>query len=114
MKKAFHTILKLLLVLTIFWGLQGRVIIRYAEIFYKNHRTEQANAGNVKIRAGIIHCKLQCYTQHFHKLYAPLALLLLVLIVAPVVTILLYISHKERYPAVYPIRLIPLRAPPVF
>ncbi len=43
MKKAFHTILKFLLALVIFLGLQGKVIVRYTEIFHQNHKSEIAH-----------------------------------------------------------------------
>jgi hypothetical protein len=114
MKKAFHTILKLLLVLAIFLGLQGRVIVRYIEIFHQNHKSEVAHRAKTQVKAGIIRCKLQCYTRHFHTLDIPLVSLLLVLITTGPFTALLYITFKEKTSATYSIRLLPLRAPPVF
>jgi hypothetical protein len=112
MKKAFNTILKLLLVLAIFLGLQGKVIVRYTEVFNQNHKSEIAHSGKTRVKAAIIHCKLQCYTRHFQSLHPPLASLLRILIVAPVIAGLLYIPFKEDFIAVCPIRLLPLRAPP--
>ena len=114
MKSAFHTVLKLLLVLAIFLGLQGKVIVRYAEIFHQSYQSGITHSVNTQVKASIIHCKLQCYTRHFQSLHPPLALLLLILIAAPVIAGLLYIPFKEDFIAVYPIRLLPLRAPPVF
>ena len=67
MKKAFHTILKFLLALVIFLGLQGKVIVRYTEIFRQNHKSEIAHTGNVQVKTAIIQCKLQCYTQYFQS-----------------------------------------------
>ncbi len=114
MKKTLRTILKLLLVLTIFLGLQGRVLMRYAEIFHKNHKNELVQSGTTKVKAGIVHCKLQCYTQHFQVLDIPLIAFLFSLITAPLVTDLLYISFKEKLLIADSVRLLPLRAPPVF
>src|SRR5882757_11247385 len=100
MKKALHAILKLLLVLAIFLGLQGRVLVRYAEIFHKNHKNELLNSGINKVKAGIIHCKLQCYTQHFQVLDIPLVACLfslIILIAASLIIDLFYIPYKEKF-----------------
>jgi hypothetical protein len=113
-KKTLRTILKLLLVLTIFLGLQGRVLMRYAEIFHKNHKNELVHTGTTKVKAGIVHCKLQCYTQHFQVLDIPLIAFLFSLITAPLIVNLLYISFKEKLLTADSVRLLPLRAPPVF
>jgi hypothetical protein len=117
MKKALHAILKFLLVLAIFLGLQGRVLVRYAEIFSKNHKNELANSGINKVKAGIVHCKLQCYTQHFQVLDVPLIvffLSLIILIAASLIIDLPYILFKEKLCLADPVRLLPLRAPPAF
>ncbi|WP_426670430.1 hypothetical protein ACPPVU_04120 [Mucilaginibacter sp. McL0603] len=114
MKKAFHTILKFLLVLVIFLGLQGRVIIRYLEIFHKNHKTEQVHSETTRVRAGIIHCKLQCYTQHFQALDIPLIAFLFSFITASFVINRFYLPFKEKHFLTGSVRLLPLRAPPVF
>ena len=114
MKKALHAILKLLLVLAIFLGLQGRVLVRYAEIFNKKHKSELVQSGIAKVKAGIIHCKLQCYTQHFQVLDLPLIAFIFSLITASLITDLLYISFKEKLSIAGSVRLLPLRAPPAF
>jgi hypothetical protein len=114
MKKAFHTILKLLLVLAIFLGLQGKVIIRYLEIFHKNHKIEQIQSTAPKVKAAIIHCKLQCYTQHFQALDIPLIAFLFSFITASVVINRFYLPFKEKRSITASVRLLPLRAPPVF
>lgn len=117
MKKTLHAILKLLLVLTIFLGLQGRVLVRYAEIFHKYHKNELINSGTAKVKAGIIHCKLQCYTQHFRVLDIPFVTCLLsviALIAASLIIDLFYISFKEKFSVADPVRLLPLRGPPAF
>ncbi len=115
MKKALHALLKFLLVIAIFLGLQGRVLVRYAEIFHKNHTSELVNSGIDKVKAGIVHCKLQCYTQHFQKVHAPVAAFLFTfLIIAPIITLLPYIPFKEKYSNTNTVRLRPLRAPPAF
>jgi hypothetical protein len=114
MKKALHAILKLLLVLAIFLGLQGRVLVRYAEIFNKKHSSELIQSGITKVKAGIVHCKLQCYTRHFQVQYLPLIAFLFSLIIASLITDLLYISFKEKLSISGSVRLLPLRAPPAF
>lgn len=118
MKKALHAILKLLLVLTIFLGLQGRVLVRYAEIIlHKNHKNELVNSGINKVKAGIVHCKLQCYTQHFRVLDIPLVACLfslIILIAASLIIDLIYIPLTEKLSLADPVRLLPLRGPPAF
>ena len=86
MKKVLHTTLKLLLVFLIFAGLQGMVLVRYAEIFNKNHKSEITHPEKVHLKAGIIHCKLQCYTRDFQTLYAPVTAFLFTLIIATIIT----------------------------
>ena len=114
MKKAFHTLSKLLLVLIIFLGLQGRVIIRYLEIFHKNHNTEQFQSETTKVKAGIIHCKLQCFTQRFQTLDIPLIAFLFSFITASLVINRPYLPFKEKHSLTASVWLLPLRAPPVF
>ncbi|MDB5117840.1 MAG: hypothetical protein JWQ79_3332 [Mucilaginibacter sp.] len=117
MKKALHAILKLILVLAIFLGLQGRVLVRYAEIFHKNHKSELVHSGINKVKAGIVHCKLQCYTQHFQVLDIPLVAFffsLITLIAASSIIDLFYIPYKEKFFLANSVRLLPLRAPPAF
>lgn len=114
MKKAQHAIWKLLLVLTIFLGLQGRVLARYAEIFHKTHKNEQIHSEATKLKTGIVHCKLQCYTQHFQGLDIPIIAFLFFLSTASVIIDLLYTSFKEKRSPTGSFRLLPLRAPPAF
>ncbi|MDB5142340.1 MAG: hypothetical protein JWQ66_1053 [Mucilaginibacter sp.] len=114
MKKILHITLKLLLVSLIFIGLQGKVLVRYAEIFNKNHKSEITHPEKAHLKASIIHCKLQCYTQHFQKLHVPVAALLFTLIIAPIITRPRYIPLKEKFSTAGPVRLLPLRAPPIF
>ena len=114
MKKTVHTILRLLLVFVIFLGLQGRVLMRYAEIFQKNHKSELVHTEVTKVKAGIHHCKLQCYTKHFQVLDTPFAALLFTLITASLITDLLYIFLNGKLPIAGSIRLLPLRGPPAF
>ncbi|MDB5124871.1 MAG: hypothetical protein JWP94_3000 [Mucilaginibacter sp.] len=113
MKKALRSVLKFLLVLAIFLGLQGRVLVRYAEIFQKNHKSELTHSTTTKVKAGIIHRKLQCYTQHFQALDIPPIANFFSLITATLVTGPSYIPFKEKLCLADPIRLLPLRAPPV-
>jgi hypothetical protein len=114
MKKALHTTLKLLLVLTIFLGLQGRVLMRYAEIFNKNHKNELVHSETTKVKANIVHCKLQCYTQHFKLLSIPAKTFFSTLNEPLLVFEQVYIPLLENLNFNPPVRLLPLRAPPVF
>jgi hypothetical protein len=114
MKKALLTILKLLLVLTIFLGLQGQVLVRYAEIFHKNHKKELIHPPATQIKTEIVHCKLQCYTRHFQVLDIPVIAFFFFLFALTLITDLLYIPFKEKLSLADPVRLLPLRAPPVF
>lgn len=114
MKKALRTIIKFLLVLTIFLGLQGRVLIRYAEIFHIKHKSELTHSNLIKLKAGIIHRKLQCYTQHFQVVDIPVVAFLFSLITVLLIIDLLYIPFKEKLSIADSVRLLPLRAPPVF
>jgi hypothetical protein len=113
MKKALHSILKLLLVLAIFLGLQGRVLVRYAEGLHKNQKKELAHSATTKIKAGIVHRNLQCYTQHFQELAIPPVANFYSLITATLVTAPPYILFKEKLCLTDPVRLLPLRGPPV-
>jgi hypothetical protein len=114
MKKALHTTLKLLLVLTIFLGLQGRVLMRYAEIFNKNHKNELVHSRTTKVKANIVHCKLQCYTRHFKLLNIPNKTFFSTLNEPLLVFEQVYIPLQENLNFTPPVRLLPLRAPPVF
>jgi hypothetical protein len=114
MKNVLHTILKPLLVLAIFLGLQGRVLVRYAEIFHKNHKNERVNSEINKTKTGIVHCKLQYYTQHFQEVGLPLIAFFFILITVSLGTDLFYIFSKEKFSITGSVQLLPLRAPPVF
>jgi len=114
MKKILHSTLKLLLVSLIFLGLQGRVLQRYAEIFKKSLESETTHPEKAHVNDSAVYCKLQCYTQHFQRLHVPVAALLFTLIIAPVITRLLYVPFKEKFSTTGTVRLLPLRAPPVF
>ncbi|HWZ16399.1 MAG TPA: hypothetical protein VNW95_14260 [Mucilaginibacter sp.] len=113
MKKAFRSILKFLLVLAIFLGLQGRVLVRYAEIFHKSDKRELTHSTTAKVKAGVIHRKLQCYTQHFHALDIPPVATTISLITATTIAAPIYIPFKKELCKVDPVPLLPLRAPPV-
>jgi hypothetical protein len=112
MKKTLHTILKLLLVLAIFLGLQGRVLARYAECLHKNQTKELTHSTTSKIKAGVVHRKLQCYTQHFQPLDIPPVTTSISLITATTIAAPLYIPFKKELCIVDPVPLLPLRAPP--
>lgn len=113
MKKTLRTILKFLLVLSIFLGLQGRVLARYAESLHKNQKKEPAHLTVTKIKAGVVHRNLQCYTQHFNTLNIPPIASSFSFITATSVTYLPYIPFKEKLCLADPVRLLPLRAPPL-
>ncbi|MDB5023241.1 MAG: hypothetical protein JWP78_996 [Mucilaginibacter sp.] len=115
MKKVLHSLLKLLLALVIFLGLQGRVIIRYSEIFHKNQKSELMHSEATGFKEAISHCKLQCYTTYFRYLdVVPLVTFLLISIIGFLSHDLLYIFFKKKLFLADLIRLLPLRAPPVF
>ena len=114
MKKAFHTTIKLLLIFTIFIGLQGKVIIRYLEISHKNEKSETAHSGVARVKKAVIHCNLQCYTRDFKVLDTPGATLLMILIFTTLVTDLPNIFFAEKPFLASSVRLLSLRAPPVF
>jgi hypothetical protein len=111
-KKAFHTTIKLLLILTIFIGLQGKVIIRYLEVLQKNHESEIAHSGVAGVKKAVIHCNLQCYTRTFKVLDTPGATLLLILIITTLIADLPNIFFGEKLSLADSVRLLPLRAPP--
>ena len=110
MKKALHTILKLLLVCTIFLGLQGKVIIRYLEFFHKNPESEILHSDVACVKNFIPCCKLQCFTRYFKLLNTPIAALLLIFIIDYLINDLLF--FKEKLSIADSIRLLRLRAPP--
>jgi hypothetical protein len=87
--------------------------MRYAEIFYKNHKSELVHSGINKVKAGIVHCKLQCYTQHFQTLNTPEKAFFCTLDGAFLISKQLYFHLHENLCFTPPIRLLPLRAPPV-
>ena len=111
MKKALHTILKLLLVFTIFLGLQGKVIIRYLEFFHKNQESELLHPGVTQVKNAIPCCKLQCFTRYFKLLNTPVATHLLIFRIDYLINGQLF--FKEKLSAAAPFRLLPLRAPPL-
>jgi len=115
MKKILHTAMKLLLVFAIFFGLQGRVIIRYVAMFHKvcEVETTHKNSHGVQIRAAIKHCKLQCYTQHFQPLNIPAVVFMLVILLALSIPAKIFILYDEDLDFAEHVRLLPLRAPPV-
>jgi hypothetical protein len=114
MKKNLHTALELLLVLLIFTGLQGRVIIRYAAFFHKNVQSEAGSVKGKHVRTAIVHCKLQCYTQRFHPVAVPAAISLFYFIILPFVIRRAYTPSREQIVFADPVLLLPPRAPPLF
>jgi hypothetical protein len=113
-KRTLHTAMKLLLVLTLFLGLQGKVIVRYSEIFHKNPVSVMVHSDATRVKRTIIHCNLQCYTQHFKVLDIPPVTFFFSLIIELLIINLLYISFKEVFSIVGSVRLLFLRGPPVF
>jgi hypothetical protein len=111
-KKAFHTAIKLLLILTIFIGLQGKVITRYLEIPQKNQKSETAHSEVGMVKKAVIHCNLQCYTRDFKVLDTPGATLLLIFLITTLITDLPNIFFEEKPFFAVSVRLLPLRAPP--
>ncbi len=114
MKKLLHNILKLLLVLLIFTGLQGRVLVRYAIFFNKNVSTEASHSKDVHVRAGIIHCKLQSYTQQFRHSALPAEISLVTFGILIIIVFIALPAFREVFTPIDPIPLLYLRGPPSF
>lgn len=115
MKKLLNTSLKLLLITAIFIGLQGRVLVRYAGFFQKG-KTEFSSfkgAHGVQIRAGIVHCKLQCYTQHFDALDIPYVPFVNFRFLPFIIAVSQNIPFHEKLDLAEHVRLLPLRGPPI-
>ncbi|WP_413666476.1 hypothetical protein ACEN9X_18260 [Mucilaginibacter sp. Mucisp86] len=114
MKKLLHNILKLLLIALIFIGLQGRVLVRYAVFFNKNVSTEASHSKGIHVRAGIIHCKLQSYTQQFRHFALPAEISLVTFGILVLIIFIALPPFREVFLPVDPIPLLYLRGPPSF
>ena len=114
MKKAVHNTIKLLLILTIFIGLQGRVIARYLETIHQNQKSEIGRSGVVNLKAAVVRCNLQCYVRDFKVLDIPGAVFLLIFIIPILISKLPELFFQEKPILQSPARLSSLRAPPVF
>lgn len=114
MKKLLHNILKLLLVFLIFIGLQGRVLVRYAIFFNQNVSTEASYSKYVHVRAGIIHCKLQSYTQQFRHSTLPAEISLVTFGILVIIIFIALPPFREVFLPIDPIPLLYLRGPPSF
>jgi hypothetical protein len=113
MKKTINKVLKLILVFLIFSGLQGRVVIRYLEVFHIKHAANITKSKHPVVKEAIVHCKLQCYTRHFQILDLPLAAFLLVILSVLVERTIFYINYNQAvYITNWHIRRSP-RGPPV-
>lgn len=96
LKQILYTVMKLLLTLLIFSGLQGRVLVRYAEVF--NHHTghEMYTQKGTNVQAEVVHCKLQCFTKQFHFMAVPGIPYLLIFILFAISVILVFLPFGER------------------
>jgi hypothetical protein len=113
LKKAFHSTIKLLLIFTIFIGLQGRVIVRYLETLHENQECETGYAGIATIKAAVVYCNLQCYARDFKVLDKPGAAFLSTFIIPVLVSERAVLFLKEKSSSLSLPRLSLLRAPPV-
>jgi len=113
MKESINNMLRLTLVLLIFIGLQGRVVIRYLEVFHIKHAANITKSKHPVVKEAIVHCKLQCYTRHFQILDLPLAAFLIVILSVLVEQIIFYVNYNQAvYITNWHIRRSP-RGPPV-
>jgi hypothetical protein len=80
MKESINNMLRLTLVLLIFIGLQGRVVVRYLDALHCKVTNTTAQSSRLVIKEVVVHCKLQCYTQHFHLLGLPVVAFLLIIL----------------------------------
>ncbi|QNK61584.1 hypothetical protein H7F33_13580 [Pedobacter sp. PAMC26386] len=110
-----NTLLKLLLIVVIVFGLQGRVIVRYADAFFhKGASTEQE--GGMKTptcRAKVVHCRLLCFEQDFQVITLPPAAFRLNLTPPSLVVVQAYqVLCTTKSLSGHEFRLLSLRAPP--
>ncbi len=113
MQKLLNTIFKLHLVLAIFIGLQGRVLVRYANAFmHKGNNSELSFTKASEVRTTIVHCKLQCFAQKFQQVILPFVAFHSDIPVPTPVVLLYHSVVTTRCQPGYKLRQLPLRAPP--
>jgi hypothetical protein len=95
MKKMMFNTLKLMLILLIFIGLQSRVIVRFFEVTNTDKITVQTRFAHPVIQKGIVHCKLQCYTQHFQTAGIPAIPFLLIIILFLISNTPVFVNSDE-------------------
>lgn len=114
LKHILHTIMKLFLILLIFGGLQGRVLVRYAEVFNPKRGHETYTQKGTSVQAEIVHCKLQCFTEQFHSMALPGVLNLLIFTLFGISITVTFLPFRERPAYADTLQRSFLRGPPVF
>ena len=113
MRKMVNTLLKIQLILVIVFGLQGRVIARYADAFF--HKGASTEIGNLKTpmcRAKVVHCRLLCFEQDFQITVSPAAFQIDLVPPSLVVVPAYQVLYTTKSLSGHEFRLLPLRAPP--
>ncbi|MBB5621739.1 hypothetical protein HDE69_002802 [Pedobacter cryoconitis] len=113
-QKAVHILIKFTLILVIFFGLNGRVIARYADgFFHKGASTEIGNLKTPMCRAKVMHCRLLCFEQDFLPVILPTAGFKIDLVPPVLVVVQAYqVLYTTKSLSGHEFRLLPLRAPP--
>ena len=113
MLKVLSTLIKFQLILVIVFGLQGRVIARYADAFF--HKGASTEIGNLKTpmcRAKVVHCRLLCFEQDFQVSEIPVAFRIDLVPPSLVVVNAFQVRYTTKSLSGHELRLLPLRAPP--
>ncbi|MBB6501995.1 hypothetical protein [Pedobacter cryoconitis] len=111
--KILAAVLKFLLILTIIFGLHGRTMVRYADVFsHRGESVEQSILRTPLVGAKIIHCRLLCFTQDFQSDILPPVAYNIGLIPPALVVLSYRVLYTIKSPSGHHNRLLPLRAPP--
>lgn len=114
MQKAVNILIKIILMLVIIFGLNGRVIARYADgFFHKGASTEIGNLKTPMCRAKVMHCRLLCFEEDFQHVILPPANFKIDLVPPVLVVVQAYqVLYTTKSLNGHEFRLLPLRAPP--
>ena len=113
LQKMVNTLLKIQLILVIVFGLQGRMIARYADAFF--HKGASTEIGNLKTpmcRAKVVHLRLLCFEQDFQITEPPAAFQINLVPPSLVVVPAYQVLYTTKSLSGHEFRLLPLRAPP--
>ncbi|WP_367866165.1 hypothetical protein [Pedobacter sp. WC2423] len=114
MQKALNTLIKFTLMLVIIFGLNGRVIARYADgFFHKGASTEIGTLKTPMCRASVVHCRLLYSEQDFQSVVLPSAGFKTDLVPPVLVVVKAYqVLYTTKSLSGHEFQLLPLRAPP--